>query len=97
MFILVGVIFGIGKAFLMPSLVACLLDREGSSPGPAMGTLTAISDLGLSVGPVIMGVVIHMSGYPAMFLCLAFTGVINVMYFRFLVREKRRPVQTQGE
>jgi MFS family permease len=46
MFILVAVISGIGNAFSMPSLVAYLLDREGSSPGPAMGTLTAISDLG---------------------------------------------------
>ena len=85
MFILVGVIFGIGNAFLMPSLVAYVLDREGSSPGPAMGTFTAISDLGLSLGPVIMGMVIHMSGYPVMFLCLAFTGVINVIYFHFFV------------
>jgi MFS family permease len=88
MFILVGVIFGIGNAFLMPSLVAYILDREGSSPGPAMGTFTAISDLGLSLGPVIMGMVIHMSGYPVMFLCLAFTGVINVMYFLFLCERK---------
>jgi MFS family permease len=89
MFILVGVIFGIGNAFLMPSLIAYILDREGSSPGPAMGTFTAISDLGLTLGPVIMGMAIHMSGYPVMFVCLAFTGVINVMYFHFFVREKR--------
>ncbi|MBN2035046.1 MAG: MFS transporter [Deltaproteobacteria bacterium] len=88
MFIFVGVIFGIGNAFLMPSLVAYVLDREGSSPGPAMGTFTAISDLGLSLGPMIMGMVIHMSGYPAMFLCLAFTGVINLVYFYFFVGER---------
>ncbi|MFO7460069.1 MAG: MFS transporter [Desulfatiglandales bacterium] len=97
MFILVGVIFGIGNAFLMPSLVAYVLDREGSSTGPAMGTFTAVSDLGLSLGPVIMGMVIHISGYPAMFLCLASIGVINVLYFYFFVAEKRRSVDGHGQ
>jgi len=51
MFILVAVIWGIGNAFLLPSLVVYVLDRVGSSPGPAMGTFTAISDLGISLGP----------------------------------------------
>jgi MFS family permease len=89
MFILVAVIWGIGNAFLMPLLVAYVLDRVGSSPGPAMGTFTAISDLGISLGPVIMGIIIHVTGYPIMFLCLAFTGIINLNYFYFFVREKR--------
>jgi MFS family permease len=88
MFILVGVIWGIGNAFSMPSLVAYILDRVDSSTGPAMGTFTAISDLGLSLGPVIMGIVIQATGYQVMFLCLAFTGLINVIYFHFFVREK---------
>ena len=88
MFILVGVIWGIGNAFSMPSLVAYVLDREGSHPGPAMGTFTAISDLGISLGPVIMGIVIHVTGYQVMFLCLAFTGIINLIYFYFFVRQR---------
>jgi MFS family permease len=88
MFILVGVIWGIGNAFSMPSLVAYVLDRVSSSPGPAMGTFTAISDLGLSLGPVVMGIIIHVTGYQVMFLCLAFTGIINLIYFHFFVREK---------
>jgi predicted MFS family arabinose efflux permease len=88
MFILVAVIWGIGHAFLMPSLVVYALERVGSSPGPAMGTFTAISDLGVSLGPVIMGIIIHGAGYPIMFLCLALTGVINLSYFYFFVRKK---------
>ncbi len=88
MFILVAVIWGIGNAFSMPSLVAYVLDRVSSSTGPAMGTFTAISDLGLSLGPVIMGIIIHVTGYQVMFLCLAFTGIINLIYFHFFVREK---------
>jgi predicted MFS family arabinose efflux permease len=82
-FILVAAIWGIGNAFLMPSLVPYTLDRAGSSPGPVMGTFTAISDLGLSLGPVIMGIVLHTTSYPIMFLCLALTGVVNVIYFYF--------------
>jgi MFS family permease len=43
MFILVAVFFGIGHAFVVPALMMYALDRVGSSPGPAMGTLTGIS------------------------------------------------------
>jgi MFS family permease len=89
MFILVAVIWGIGHAFLIPSLVVYTLERVGSSPGPAMGTFTAITDLGVSLGPVIMGIIIHTAGYPMMFLCLALTGVINLSYFYFFVRKKK--------
>jgi MFS family permease len=88
MFILVAVIFGIGFAFLAPSLLAYALDRTASSPGPAMGTVTAISDLGISLGPVMMGFIIHSASYPIMFLCLALTGIINLNYFYFFVRKK---------
>jgi MFS family permease len=88
MFILVAVIWGIGHAFLMPTLVVYALDRVGSSPGPAMGTFTAITDLGISLGPVIMGIIIHTTSYPIMFLCLALTGIVNLNYFFFFVRKK---------
>jgi MFS family permease len=88
MFILVAAIWGIGHAFLIPSLMVYALDRVGSSPGPAMGTFTAIMDLGMSLGPVIMGIILHTASYPIMFLCLALTGVINLNYFYFFVRKK---------
>jgi predicted MFS family arabinose efflux permease len=88
MFILVAVIWGIGHAFLVPSLVVYTLDRMGSSAGPAMGTFTAFADLGISLGPVLMGIVVLSTSYPIMFLCLALTGVINLGYFFFFVRKK---------
>jgi MFS family permease len=88
MFILVAVIFGMGHAFLMPTLTVYTLDRMGSSPGPAMGTFTAITDLGISLGPVIMGIIIHTTNYPIMFLCLALTGLVSLNYFYFFVRKK---------
>jgi MFS family permease len=88
MFLLVAVIWGIGQAFLSPTLVAYTLDCAGSSPGPTMGTFTAISDLGFSLGPMVMGIIIHMTSYPIMFLCLALFGLMNLNYFYFLVRKK---------
>jgi len=42
----------------------------------------------LGLGPVIMGIVIRLSNYPTMFLCLAFTGVISLIYFVLFVRER---------
>ncbi len=90
MFILVAVIYGIGASFLIPTLIAYALDR-GRSPGPAMGTFQAVTDLAMSLGPVLMGIVIHSTSYMIMFLCLAFMGIINLNYFHFFVRKKNDP------
>jgi len=88
MFILVAILWGTGTAFLYPALVAYTLDRTGSSRGPAMGTFTALTDLGAGMGSVIMGVILQLTNYPIMFLCLALTGIINLLYFYFAVRKK---------
>jgi MFS family permease len=88
MFILVAAIFGVGYALLLPALMALALDRGGSSRGPAMGTFTAVSDLGYGVGPVIMGVIIRFTNYRIMFLCLALTGIMSIIYFHFFARKK---------
>jgi hypothetical protein len=53
-----------------------------------MGTFQAIGDLGWSLGPAIMGVIVYTASYPIMFLCLALTGMINLNYFYFFVRKK---------
>ena len=68
-FILAGVIWGIGASFFNPAIMAYTLDRAGSfSRGPAMGTYTAFSDLGLSLGPAVMGIIIPLTGYQSCFL-----------------------------
>ena len=53
-----------------------------------MGTFTGISDLGVCLGPAIMGIVIRLTSYPIMFLCLALVGMISLNYFYFFVRKK---------
>lgn len=87
MFIAVGIIWGIGHAFFFPTLVAYMLDRVGSSRGLAMGTFTGLHDLGVAIGPVAMGIVIHFTSYRVMFLILALLGFINLIYF-YLSKKK---------
>jgi MFS family permease len=88
LFMIVAVIWGIGHAFFYPSLVVYVFDRAGSSPGPAMGTFTAMSDLGMFLGPVVMGVVLHLAGYSTMFFSLFLIAAIQLVYFYFFMGRK---------
>ena len=88
MFILAGVIWGVGASLSIPRSWPTLSTAPGhSSRGPAMGTYTAFSDLGVSLGPATMGIIIPFTGYPTMFLCLALVGVINLAYFHVFVKK----------
>ena len=89
MFILVAVIWGVGTAFVFPVLVALTLDLAGSARGPAIGTFTAFSDLGVGLGAVLMGIVLRWTNYPVMFFSLALIGLINVFYFISFARKSR--------
>jgi MFS family permease len=89
MFVLAALIWGIGHAFFYPSLAVYVLDRVGSSRSLAMGTLTAMTDLGIFVGPVAMGGVVQFTSYPVMFLCLSLIGVFNLGYFYLFLRNKK--------
>ncbi len=91
MFVLAGLIWGIGHAFLYPALAVFILDRVGSSRSLAMGTLTGMTDLGIFMGPVVMGMVIQVTSYPIMFICLSFVGALSLVYFKFFVRDKKVP------
>jgi MFS family permease len=97
MFILVAVIWGISHAFLFPILAAYALDFAGPSRGPAMGTFTAAVDLGVGLGAVIMGIILRLTSYPTMFLCLALIGLIDLNYFLFFVRKKKKIVMPPNE
>jgi MFS family permease len=88
MFILAAIIWGIGSAFLYPSLVAYTIDRAGLSRGPAMGTFTALTDLGAGMGAVMMGIILQLTNYTIMFLSLALTGIVNFVYFYVAIRKK---------
>jgi predicted MFS family arabinose efflux permease len=88
MFILVAIIWGSGNAFAFPAFVAHAIDLAGASRGPALGTFTALSDLGVGLGAVIMGLVLRLSNFQIMFLCLTLTGIVNFLYFYLFVMKK---------
>jgi MFS family permease len=90
MFILAAIIWGAGNAFAFPAFVAYAIDLAGPSRGPALGTFTALSDLGVGLGAVTMGIVLRLTNFQTMFLCLAFTGIINFIYFYFFVMKKAK-------
>jgi MFS family permease len=88
MFLFVGLLWGTGVAFIFPVSMAYALDYAGSSRGTALGTFRALMDLGMALGPMIMGLIIPVAGYRIMFLCLATICLINLCYFQFYVRKK---------
>jgi MFS family permease len=94
MFILAGLIFGIGGAFLLPAAMAYALEYAGSSSGTTVSTYQAFMDLGMALGPAIMGIIVPVTGYRIMFLCSALICLINFCYFQFYLRKKRHLVPT---
>jgi MFS family permease len=90
MFILVAIIFGTGWAFLYPSLVVYAVENSGSARGPAMGTFTALADLGAGTGPMIMGLILEWTNYPMMFIFLALIGAVNFLYFGYTIKKKQK-------
>jgi len=87
MFILVAVIQAIGHAFLMPALVAYTLDLAGSSRGASIGFLSGAGDLGMVLGPIMMGIILRFTNFTAMFLSVALIGLINFGYFYSSVKK----------
>jgi MFS family permease len=87
-FMVVGIVWGTGAAFLFPALMALAMNRAGSSSGTAVGTFRALGDSGLALGPMIMGAIVSFTSYPTMFLCLSFAAFMNFMYFSFVVRRR---------
>jgi len=99
MFIVVAVVLGTGWAFIYPSLMIFAIEQAGPAQGPAMGTFTAIADLGAGFGPMIMGTLLQWTNYPVMFSGLALTGIINFFFFYHTIgkkEEKGTPVQSAG-
>ncbi len=85
MFILVGLLFGTGSAFFTPACMAYAFEYAGSSSGAAVGTFQIFMDLGMALGPLLTGFIVPITGYPVMFLFLAFICFVNLVYFRFYV------------
>jgi MFS family permease len=89
LFILAGLLWGMGSAFFMPGCMAYAFDYAGSSGGTAIGTFQAFMDLGMGFGPAITGIIIPLAGYRVTFLCLGFVCLVNLVYFQFYLTKKK--------
>jgi MFS family permease len=94
MFIIVGAFWGIGAAFFLPVSMSYAFEYAGTSDGAAIGTFRAFSDLGLGIGPVVIGIIIPLIGYRLTFLCLAIIVLFNMSYFHFYVRKRCNTMPT---
>ncbi len=88
LFILTAVILGTGWAFLYPFLTILVIENAGLERGPAMGTFTALADLGAGLGPMLMGIVLERFDYPVMFGCLILMGILNLSFFYRVIAKK---------
>ena len=89
MFIFVGLLWGVAGSFFMPACMTYAFEYAGSSGGAAVGTFHAFVDLGMALGPALTGLIVPHTGYPVMFLCLAFLCLIDFAYFQFYVRKRK--------
>jgi MFS family permease len=65
-------VLGVGTAFLTPAVFAAIFRRvHPSQRGSAAGTASIFIDLGLSGGPIVLGLVAAASGIPAAFIAAA--------------------------
>lgn len=88
MFIFVGLLWGTVVSFILPVSMAYSIEHAGVSGGTAVGTFRALTDLGFAIGPMVTGLILPLTGYRAMFLCLALICLANLCYFQFYVRKR---------
>jgi MFS family permease len=87
MFILVGLIIGAANALMMPTLMDLAVRRAGASSNAAVATFMGLADLGMALGPAIMGVLANSFGYSTMFFCVALTSTLNLLYSSTVLKE----------
>jgi MFS family permease len=62
-------LFALGQSLAFPALLSLVVGRVGAAErASAIGTFTAFLDLSFGLGPVVLGIVAHRFGYPAVFL-----------------------------
>lgn len=94
MFLVAAVIWGAAHGLLMPSLLSFALERAGAASSRVVATFFAVSDAGVFLGPPLMGGVVRLAGYSAMFLCLSAVCLVSLLYFLYFTRAKSGPTSS---
>jgi DHA1 family multidrug resistance protein-like MFS transporter len=89
-FIVIGIIFGIGMGLAMPASLAVAADfSSASGRGLSMAVPTFFFQIGMAVGPTIMGFVANARGYETMFLSCAASLALGLIIMLGLMRAQR--------
>jgi DHA2 family methylenomycin A resistance protein-like MFS transporter len=83
---------GVGPAFLMPSILALMVDAF-PEPGPRRRALTmwaGVSGVGLAAGPVLGGILVTLAGWRAIFLVNLPVALVALAIVRISMRETPR-------
>lgn len=94
--LLVGtVVMAVGVAFATPAFFkAIFATARPSERGAAAGTSSAFIDLGLGLGPILLGLVAREQGIPTTFLAGAAIAVLGVAWVGVLGLGRRRTVRS---
>jgi MFS family permease len=91
-FIVLGIIFGIGMGLAMPASLVMAADfSSASGRALSMAIPTCSFQIGMAVGPTIMGFVAHARGYETMFLSCAASLALGLIIMLVLMRAQRMP------
>jgi len=89
-FIIIGIIFGIGMGIAMPASLVMAADfSSAGGRGVAMAIPTCFFNVGLALGPTIMGPVAQMSGFKTMFLACAASLAFGLFIMLGLMRAQK--------
>ena len=92
--VLAGALTGLGYGSLMPAAQAIAVGSVASHElGSGISTLLLLADVGIGVGPVVLGYVVSRTGYGTMYWALAVVVVFALVFYRLthgkLERAKR--------
>ncbi|MDQ4148843.1 MAG: MFS transporter [Actinomycetota bacterium] len=74
--------FALGQSLAFPALLSLVVNRVGAAErASAIGTFTAFLDLSFGLGPVVLGVIAHRFGYPAVFLASSLVAGAGLALF----------------
>jgi MFS family permease len=89
-FIVIGIVFGIGMGLAMPASLAMAADYSSASGrGLSMAVPTFFFQIGMAIGPTVMGFVANARGYETMFLSCAASLAVGLFIMLGLMRAQR--------
>ncbi|HLB12071.1 MAG TPA: MFS transporter [Dehalococcoidia bacterium] len=95
LFMMAAACYGIGFAFVTPSLMALTVDRaEPEARGAAMGTFSSAFDLGIGLGSILLGLLLEVTSFQVMYLTSAGIAVASLVVYFIGSGPKQRLDQT---